>query len=139
MNRTLPDTDILSDFLRRQDSDVLRRAEEYTSEYGRLTLSAVTVFEVVRGRHQAQQFDRAVQFLAWTQNAEVLAFDDKSARMGGEIAGTLLRTGATIGVADILIAATAIANNVTLATANLAHYQRLVPFGLRIENWRDPL
>ncbi|HEX7501059.1 MAG TPA: type II toxin-antitoxin system VapC family toxin, partial [Polyangia bacterium] len=72
-------------------------------------------------------------------NAEVLAFDDKSARMGGDIAGTLLRTGATIGVADILIAATAIANNVTLATANLAHYQRLVPFGLRIENWRDPV
>jgi hypothetical protein len=26
-----------------------------------------------------------------------------------------------------------------LASANLAHYQRLVPFGLSIENWRDPL
>jgi predicted nucleic acid-binding protein len=47
----------------------------------------VTVFEVVRGRHQAQQIDRAAQFLAWAQNAEVLAFDDKSARLGGEIAG----------------------------------------------------
>jgi predicted nucleic acid-binding protein len=35
--------------------------------------------------------------------------------------------------------ATAIANNLTLASANLAHYQRLVPFELSIENWRDPV
>jgi tRNA(fMet)-specific endonuclease VapC len=69
----------------------------------------------------------------------VLAFDDRSARIGGEMAGALLRTGTTIGVADVLIAATAIANDVTVATANLAHYQRLVPFGLSIENWRDPI
>jgi tRNA(fMet)-specific endonuclease VapC len=99
----------------------------------------VTVFEVVRGRHQAHQIDRAEQFLAWSQNAEVLAFDDKSARVGGEIAGVLLRTGTPIGVADVLIAATAIANDLTLATANLAHYQRLVPFGLSIENWRESI
>jgi tRNA(fMet)-specific endonuclease VapC len=118
---------------------VLRRAEAYINEHGHLALSVVTVFEVVRGRHQAQQVDRAAQFLAWLPNAEVLAFDDKSARIGGEIAGVIMRTGTTIGVADVLIAATAIANNVTLATANLAHYQRLVPFGLSIANWRDPV
>jgi hypothetical protein len=55
MNRTLLDTDILSDFLRGQNINVLCRAQ------------------------------------AWLQNAEVLAFDDKSARLGGEIAqpGTL--------------------------------------------------
>jgi len=94
MNRTLLDTDILSDFLRGQNSNVLRRAQAYIGEHGRLTLSAVTVFEVVRGRYQAQQLDRAAQFLAWLQNAEVLAFDDKSARLGGEIAqpGTLPAT-----------------------------------------------
>jgi len=51
MNRTLLDTDILSDFLRGQNINVLCRAQ------------------------------------AWLQNAEVLAFDDKSARLGGEIAG----------------------------------------------------
>ena len=83
MNRTLLDTDILSDFLRGQNGNVLRRVEAYLHEFSRLTLSAVTIFEVVRGRHQAQQLDRAAQFLAWSQNAEVLAFDDRSARMAG--------------------------------------------------------
>ena len=110
MNRTLLDTDILSDFLRGQNGNVLRRAQAYISEHARLTLSAVTVFEVVRGRNQAQQIDRAAQFLAWAQNAEVLAFDDKSARIGGEIAGALLRTGTTIGVADVLTTGTTLAS-----------------------------
>jgi len=108
------------------------------AEHGRLTISAVTIFEVVRGRHQAQQIDRATEFMAWTRDTEVLAFDDKCARIGGEIAGALIRTGMTVGAADILIAATAIANDATLATANVAHYQRILPFGLAIENWREP-
>ncbi|MGB8296655.1 MAG: hypothetical protein WCG85_14600 [Polyangia bacterium] len=44
MNRTLLDTDILSDFLRGQNGNVLRRAQAYIGEHARLTLSAVTVF-----------------------------------------------------------------------------------------------
>jgi tRNA(fMet)-specific endonuclease VapC len=123
---------------RGRDANVQRRAASYLDEHARLTLSAVTVFEVVRGRHQAQQVERAAQFLAWSQTAEVLAFDARCAQVGGEIAGALLRTGASVGVADLLIAATAIANKLVLATANLAHYQRMQPFGLALENWREP-
>jgi predicted nucleic acid-binding protein len=48
MNRVLLDTDILSDFLRGHNGNVIRRAQAYMGEHGRLTLSAVTVFEVVR-------------------------------------------------------------------------------------------
>jgi len=139
MNRTLLDTDILSDFLRGKDANVQRRAAAYLDEHGRLSLSAVTVFEVVRGRHQAQQAERAVQFLAWSQTADVLAFDDRCAQIGGEIAGALLRAGLTVGVADLLIAATAIANRLVLATANLGDYQRMQRFGLVVENWREPI
>ena len=57
--------------------------------------------------------------------------------MAGEVAGVLLRNGTPVGVADVLIAATAIVHQVTVATANIAHYQRMVPFGLRVENWRE--
>jgi hypothetical protein len=34
MNRTLLDTDILSDFLRGQNGNVLRRAQAYINEHG---------------------------------------------------------------------------------------------------------
>ena len=137
MHKTILDTDILSDFLRGKNTNVVRHAEAYLREHGRLTISVITAFEIVRGRHQAQQFERAAQFLDWTKSAELLAFDYACARLGGEIAGTLLRSGATVGVADTLIGATAVVHGITLVSANIEHYQRLAAFGLRIENWRD--
>ena len=106
-------------------------------EHGRLTISVITAFEVVRGRHQAQQFERATQFLEWTKNVELLAFNFACARLGGEIAGTLLRSGTTMGFADVLIGATAIVHDLTLVSANVEHYQRMAVFGLKLENWRD--
>jgi tRNA(fMet)-specific endonuclease VapC len=90
MRKTILDTDILSDFLRGKNVDVARRVEAYLREHGRLTISVITAFEIVRGRHQAQQFERAAQFLQWTRGAELLAFDQSCARIGGEIAGALL-------------------------------------------------
>jgi len=137
MPRAIVDTDILSDVLRAKNETVMRRALAYLQEHGRLSISAISVFEVVRGRHQANQIDRAMQFLAWTATAEVVPFDAECARRGGEIAGALLRSGTPLGVADVLIAATAIVHRATLVTANMTHYQRLVAFGLTIENWRD--
>jgi predicted nucleic acid-binding protein len=47
MNRTLLDTDILSDFLRGKSPNVLRTAQAYLAEHHRLTLSALTVFEAM--------------------------------------------------------------------------------------------
>jgi predicted nucleic acid-binding protein len=99
----------------------------------------VSVFEVVRGRHQANQPERAAQFLQWAQSAEVLGFDTECAQLAGEMAGALVRDGLGVGVADVLIAATAVTHGLTLATANEDHYRRMERFGLRIENWRLPL
>jgi predicted nucleic acid-binding protein len=137
MDRTLLDTDILSDFLRGKNAEVQDRARSYLREHGRLTISVVTVFEVVRGRYQASQVSRAIEFLAWVRSADVIPFDAECARVAGEMAGVLLRGGITVGVADVLIAATAIVHQVTVATANIAHYERMARFGLQVENWRE--
>jgi tRNA(fMet)-specific endonuclease VapC len=112
MTRTVVDTDILSDFLRGKNVQVQNRAQEYIRDQGRLSISVVTVFEIVRGRHQANQPERAAQFLTWSQGADVLPFDAACARVGGEIGGALLRSGTTVGVADVLIAATAISTSI---------------------------
>ena len=136
MQKTLIDTDILSEYLRGKNADVVRRAGEYLQEHGRFAMSVLTVFEVVRGRHQANQIERATQFLAWVRGCEVVHFDAECAQLGGKIAGALLRTGTTVGVADVLIATTAIVHQLKLVTGNVDNYQRMVPFGLTIENWR---
>ncbi len=96
MDRALLDTDILSDFLRGKNPHVLQRARAYLQQHQKLAISALTVFEVVRGRHQANQAHRAAEFLTWTLGADVLPFDADCARIGGEIAGALLRAGTTV-------------------------------------------
>jgi tRNA(fMet)-specific endonuclease VapC len=123
--------------LRGRNAKVASRADAYIREYGRFSLSVLTVFEVVRGRYQANQADRATQFLAWTRGTDLVPFDFECARLGGEIAGAMLRAGTTVGVADTLIAATAIVHKLTLVTGNVDHYQRMIGFGLTIDNWRQ--
>lgn len=53
--------------------------------------------------------------------------------MYGEIVGALVRVGEPIGVADSMIAATALANDLTLVTRNQKHFKRVR--GLRIAGW----
>ena len=101
-------------------------ADAFAVVDGGVSVEVLTVFEVVRGRNQANQADRAAQFLAWIKGVEVLPFDVECARLGGEIAGALLRNGNTVGVADSLIAATSVVHGLTLATANVGHYQRML-------------
>ena len=137
MNRALVDTDILSDLLRGRYPQVEKRAAAYLEQHERSTLSAVTVFEIVRGRHQVGQAQRATEFLAWARNRNVVAFDDRCAPVAGEIAGALMRGGQTVAVADVLIAATAIVHGFTLVTANVAHFERMHQFGLVLDNWRQ--
>jgi tRNA(fMet)-specific endonuclease VapC len=138
MGKSLVDTDILSEYLRGKNVHVRNRAREYIREHGRLAISAVTIFEVVRGRHQANQLEPAAKFVAWAKtNADVLDFDPVCAERAGEIAGAMLRVGTPLAVADVIIGATAVAHGLALVTGNTKHYERLVTFGLRLENWRD--
>ena len=64
-----------------------------------------------------------------------LPFDDKAAKIFGEIRAHLARLGTPIGPYDLQIAAIALAHNVTLVTHNTGEFSR-VP-NLRIEDWEN--
>jgi tRNA(fMet)-specific endonuclease VapC len=140
MEKSLVDTDILSEYLRGKNVQVRDRAREYIAEHGRLAISVVTVFEVVRGRHQASQIARAARFLAWIKTGvDVFAIDAACAARAGEMAGEMQRAGTPLAVADVIIGATAIVTGRVLVTGNAKHFERLVPFGLSVQNWRIPV
>ena len=63
-----------------------------------------------------------------------LPFDDAAAEEYGRLRAFLAKQGLPIGPNDLLIAATALANNVTLVTHNISEFER-VP-GLQIEDWQ---
>ncbi len=62
-----------------------------------------------------------------------LPFDDKAALVYGQIRAQLAAQGTPIGPNDLMIAAIAIANGVTLVTRNTREFARVTD--LRIEDW----
>ena len=62
-----------------------------------------------------------------------LPLDDRAAHRGVEIRAALARIGQPIGAYDVLIAAIALANDLTLITHNVAEFSRIAR--LRYEDW----
>ena len=63
-----------------------------------------------------------------------VAFDDESAAVYGRIRADLAELGTLIGPNDLLIAAIAQANNLTLITRNTREFSRVA--GLKLEDWQ---
>jgi tRNA(fMet)-specific endonuclease VapC len=139
MDRTLLDTDIFSEITKAKNSSVVQRSTAYRQQHGRYTISVVTVAEVVKGLKKRDQLVRIDKFLQTCDSQEVLLLDMRSAVVAGRILGELERQGQSIGRVDPFIAGIAIANDLTLATGNIRHFQRIVKLGfpLRLVNWRD--
>lgn len=140
MTKTMLDTDILSEVLKRKNPHVLRRAAECLREEGRLTTSSITVFEVVSGLLRKDMLKRHEDFLSAITKHEVLALDQTCAEKAGEIEAKLLASGQPIGPTDVLIAAIALTNDMLLVSGNTDHYTRIKDLGfpLKLDNWRIP-
>lgn len=65
-----------------------------------------------------------------------LPFDDAAAEQYGRIRADLARSGTPIGGNDLMIAAIALAHNLTLVTHNLKEFGRVQ--GLKTEDWETP-
>lgn len=139
MDRSLLDTDILSEVFKGRDPAVRARAAEYRSAFGRYTTSMLTVLEVVKGFHKSRREDRLQAFLATLATEEVLSLDLASAETAGRIHADLELAGRPLGRIDPMIAAIAIRYGLSLVTGNEAHYQYIQQLGypLKLDNWRS--
>jgi tRNA(fMet)-specific endonuclease VapC len=138
MPKSLLDTDIFSEILKGVDQVVVQRAIDYRAAFGRYTISAITVMEVVKGLHKVSREDRIQQFLNGLTTVELLPLDGQSAELAGRIFADLERMGQPIGRADPMVAAVALQHGLILVTGNTTHYERVRARGypLQIENWR---
>jgi tRNA(fMet)-specific endonuclease VapC len=138
MDKTLLHTDILSEVLKGVNAAVAARAVAYHSRYGHYTTSVITVLEIVKGLQKVQREDKIQGFLAIFPPVELLSLDLQSAEIAGRILGLWERAGQPIGRADPMIAAIALRHDLTLATGNTIHYQRIrsLGFSLKLDDWR---
>ncbi len=138
MNKSLLDTDILSEVGKGIDPAVVRNATAYRQAHGFLTLSVISVMEVIQGYRRVGGSARIQAFRNALAAEEVLAFDQAAADLAGRMAGDLDRVGRPIGRCDPMIAALALQHGLELVTGNTSHYQRLQQLGypLTLANWR---
>jgi len=138
MNQALLDTDIFSEVLKAKNRNVVRNASAYHQQFGRYTVSAVTVTEMVKGFQKKDREDRIQGLVAGLATEEVLHLDLDAAVISGRIYGALERSGQTIGRADPFIAGIALAHNLVLVTGNTKYFERVVALGfpLSLVDWR---
>ena len=135
------DTDTLSE-LSRGNTIVMARARAYLAEFGRLTITAVTVFERLRGYRAAirvgKPFDRQQRaFEALVTTCVVLPFDQDAASVAADIWSASTRAQRR-ELGDILIAAVAVSRQIPLATRNTRDFQHLTKasgVNLRLVDW----
>ena len=130
--KVLLDTDLLS-YLMRGQPDVTERARAYLNEYGRLSFSLMTRYEVLRGLHAKEATAQVRRFKALCGRSEVLGLSEAVIDRAAMLYGALRRRGVQIGDADLFIAATALEYDLVLGTNNERHYG--VIDGLTLVNW----
>ena len=92
-------------------------------------VSAVVVLEFLEG------YERPADGERFLEPFPCLAVTKQVARLGSQIRRALRQTGEMIGDFDILIAATALDNGLTLVTDNTRHFARIE--GLALEGYRS--
>jgi predicted nucleic acid-binding protein len=135
------DTDTLSE-LSRGNAHVGERALAYLTDYGRLTITAVTVFERLRGYRVAIREGKPLQrqlqaFEALVANCVVLPFDQDAASVAADIWSAVSRRHRH-QLGDILIASIAVSRQLPLVTRNNRDFQRLSKasgLDLRLLDW----
>lgn len=128
------DTDTITNIVKPRPShnllkklDTLSKNEQY--------ISTVTISEIVYGAEKSHRPDFHLNNLEnlLLPAVNIIGFDTKAAYVCGRIRAELEKRGTPLDLADLEIASIAIANNLTLITNNVRHFNR-VPL-LQYENW----
>lgn len=98
-----------------------------------LCISSVTLAELRYGADSRRSQKLHGLIDTFVATLAVAPFDSAAADRFGPVAAALRRAGTPIGGFDTLIAAHALALNLTLLTNNTKHFDRVA--GLKTENW----
>ena len=129
--RYLLDTNIISDLVRRPGGTIGARIADVGEDS--ICTSIVVAAELRYGaaKSASKQLSERVGLLL--SALEILPLEPPADQRYAEIRHDLARRGTPIGPNDLLIAAHALAADLTLITANTREFER-VP-SLRVENW----
>jgi tRNA(fMet)-specific endonuclease VapC len=134
LSLALLDTDILSAVMRKNPL-ATERARSYLEVHRQFTFSVITRYEVLRGLLVKGAARQLAAFDKLCATSRVLPLTDSIIVQAATIYADLHRRGELISDADILIAATAIAHGLVVATNNETHFRRIRD--LQVLNWLE--
>jgi predicted nucleic acid-binding protein len=132
MTPALLDTDTLTLFHKRHPQ-VIRHAALYVREFGHLTISELSYYEVTRGLKAAGATAQLARFEQFCQAHKILSLSHSAAVLAADIWADLKQRGLLIGEVDILIAGIALGEGLAVATHNTSHFSRVN--GLTVVDW----
>ncbi len=91
------------------------------------------LFGAIRSQNPKKNLKKLNEF---ESDFRSLAFDDEAAEVHAQIRADLSSRGNLIGPHDLMIAAIALANGLTLITHNLREFERVA--NLLVEDWETP-
>ncbi len=139
MEKSLLDTDILSEYLKGHDRMVVDHAGSYARQYTLFTFTSVTVYEIVYGLELKAASSQLRKALAWLSQNEEITPTSADYLAAATIKATARRQGSILELPDCLIAAIAVRLRMPLVTGNTDDFQAIQNTGitLRIANWRE--
>src|SRR5882757_8495931 len=111
------DTSVLIDFFRKKDKSKTIFFQ-LASQKNLFAVSAITEFEIFVGSNANQQ----TYWEEFFNQIIILPFSSQIARRAATIESRLKRGGRALEIPDVMIAATAIENNLKFATLNTSHF-----------------
>ena len=104
-------------------------------EPNEICIPSIVVAELEYGAQHSKDYDNNIKIVnAFIAPFKIISFTENEALIYGKIREDLAKNGNLIGPNDLLIAATALANNFVLVTHNTDEFSRVKE--LKIEDWR---
>ena len=126
------DTNIII-FLKEKNRKVLEERLRETDPDD-VCISAITYAELEYGiEHSNKKEQNRLAIIMALSGIEIQPFDSSAAYHYGKVRQELTSSGEIIGANDMLIAAHAISQDLTLITNNIKEFQRVK--GLKVEDW----
>lgn len=128
----LLDTNVCIRYLNGRAPNIVNKLNQLKPED--VAVCSIVKTELFYGAYRTRNIERSLRVQQiFLQPFQSLPFDDRAAMLAGEIRAHLAAAGTPIGPFDLMIAAIALANDLTLVTHNVREFQR-VPH-LSIEDW----
>lgn len=138
MDRSLLDTTTLSDLIqpdRKRSAITDVRLARYLTQWGQVTFSHVSCFEILRGLRKKQATVQIRNFEELCRRSELLPVTYAVFDRAAELWAAGQNRGITVEDADLIIAATALIENLAVATTNVRHFSWI--HGLTVTDWRE--